>query len=608
MPSIPSRTSPPRTSPPLTSSELRARYLAFFAERGHARIPSASLVPANDPTVLFTTAGMHPLVPYLLGAPHPAGRRLVNVQKCVRTGDIDAVGDDTHLTSFEMLGNWSLGDYGRDEAIAWSFELLTGERWLGLPLERLGVTCFAGDGEVPADDASAALWRGLGVPPARIARLPRDDNWWGPAGLTGPCGPDTEIFYWIGDAPAPEVLDVRDPRWVEIWNNVFMSYERTPAGDTVPLPRANVDTGMGLERTLVALGGLGSVYEVDTVAPLLAELRGLAGPRGDRERELRVMTDHLRAACLLLADGVGPSNKDRGYVLRRLLRRAILFARRLELPGGWHRRAVDRTAAMLGGAYPELARDPGALADAIGDEVARFERSIAQGLRVLGKRPVIDGEVAFDLFQTHGFPFELTRELAEAAGGRVDEDGFRAALERHRALSRTTASGAFRGGLADHSAEIVRYHTLTHLLLAALRAELGDHVVQRGSNLTRDRLRLDFSHGDRLSPAQLERVRARVQGWLARDLGVEHAVMPAAEALALGALGAFGEKYGDVVSVYTIADRATGEVVSRELCGGPHVRSTAAELTGRFEILREHAISAGVRRIKAVLAPPEAPV
>ena len=659
--------------PVITASQLRSTYLAFFAGRGHAVLPSASLVPADDPTVLFTTAGMHPLAPYLLGEPHPAGRRLVDVQECIRTGDIDEVGDDTHLTWFEMLGNWSLGDYGREEAIGWSFEFLTGV--LGVPLARLGVTCFAGDAamQAPADEASVAIWRRLGVPEARIQRLGRDDNWWGPAGRIGPCGPDTEVFCWTGGEPAPHVLDVRDRRWVEIWNNVFMSHAKTAAGELVALPRMSVDTGMGVERTLAALNGLGSVYEVDTLAPLCDELRRqmrgraqLADGRGDErgrgreheheheherqvhaphehgreheqqmhaphkhgreherqwhapheherqwhaphdrasddERALRVVTDHVRSACMAIADGVAPGNKDRGYVVRRLVRRAQVFARRLGLPADWYRGAVRVVAETVGAAYPEVAREEAAIAQGIGGEVERFEHTLAQGLRLVEGKAVLDGKAAFDLLQTYGFPFELTRELAAAAGKRVDEDGFRAELEAHRVRSRPAAGATFRGGLADHSAEIVGYHTVTHLLQAALREVLGAHVIQRGSNLTRERLRFDFSHGDRLTAEELAAVEARVNGWLGRDLVVERTVMTEAEARGLGAIGAFGEKYGAMVSVYAIADRATGEVVSREFCGGPHVASMA-ELAGRrFEIVREQAVASGIRRIKAVL-------
>jgi alanyl-tRNA synthetase len=593
---------------PITARQLRSTYLEFFRQKGHAVIPSASLVPANDPSVLFTTAGMHPLVPHLLGEPHPAGRRLVGAQKCVRTGDVEVVGDDTHLTCFEMLGNWSLGDYFRQEAISWSFELLTSERWLGLSVDRLGISCFAGHDSLPPDQESAQLWQSLGIPRQRVAFLGREHNWWGPAGKTGPCGPDTEIFYWVSDQPPPAHYDPDDQRWVEIWNNVFMGYTQAATGEITPLDRVNVDTGMGVERTLVALNGLLSVYDVDTVRPLMDELRSMvtASPR-DRSREpehkLRVLTDHLRAAAFIIADGVGPSNKDQGYVLRRLLRRSMLFARQLGMPDDWYHRGLSVLESTVGDDHPELVRDPGLTRQTIGGELSKFERTLAQGLRVLEKRrEAIDGRAAFDLFQTYGFPLELTRELAAAKGKTVDEQGFREELERHRQLSRTTSAGSFEGGLADRSVEIVRYHTLTHLLQAALRQVLGEQVVQRGSNITHERLRFDFPHDGKMTPEQIAAVEALVNSWLARDLDVERATMTEGEARRLGALGAFGEKYGDTVSVYTVSDRRSGEVISREFCGGPHVASSA-ELPGHFRIVREEAISAGIRRIKAVLDP-----
>jgi len=592
--------------PPITSTELRSKYLAFFVERGHAVIPSASLVPANDPTVLFTTAGMHPLVPYLLGEPHAAGTRLVNVQKCVRTGDIDAIGDATHLTFFEMLGNWSLGDYFRDDAIRWSFEFLTDPRWLGLPIDRLGVTCFAGDTHVPRDDDSVRIWRALGMPASRIQLLGRDDNWWGPAGATGPCGPDTEIFYWTAAEPVPVTLDVRDARWVEIWNNVFMGYTQTasaapsgaPSGAIERLAHANVDTGMGLERTLVALGGLASVYEVDTMAPLVRELSTLASR--DAPHELRVLADHLRAACFMIGDGVGPSNKDRGYVLRRLIRRCGLVAQQLDMPRTWYETAIVAVETMLGDVYSEL-RTP-AIASGFAQELERFERTLAKGLTEIRKLRVLDGKAAFDLFQTYGFPFELTLEVAQASGATIDRDGFRAELDRHRERSRTTGGGTFRGGLADHSTEIVRYHTLTHLLQASLRAVLGDHVIQRGSNLTAERLRFDYSHDGKPTPEQLREVERIVNDWLVRELVVNRDTMTEPEARVLGAIGAFGEKYGGTVTVYSIVDASTDALISREFCGGPHVTS-GDELRGTFRITREQAISAGIRRIKAVFEP-----
>ena len=532
----------------ITSTELRDHFLEFFVGKGHAVIPSASLVPANDPTVLFTTAGMHPLVPYLLGQPHAQGTRLANVQRCVRTGDIDEIGDDTHLTFFEMLGNWSLGDYYREEAIRWSCELLT--RVLGLRVDELEVTCFAGDGDVPRDDESVRIWRELGV--ERIRLLGRDDNWWGPAGNTGPCGPDTEIFV----------------RGIEIWNNVFMGYMKTASGSIEPLARHNVDTGMGVERALVALNGLSSVYEVDTLAPLVRQI-------GDpTKREVRIVVDHLRTAMQMIADGVGPSNKDRGYVLRRLIRRAGLFAKRLGV-------RIDHV-------FPS---------DVIFDELARFEKTLAQGLKVITKLRSLDGKLAFDLFQTYGFPLELTLEIAQQQNISIDRESFRTALEEHRARSRSQVA---KGGLADDSETSVRYHTLTHLLQAALRSVLGDHVIQRGSNITSERLRFDYSHGDKPSHEQLARVEQIVNGWLARDLVVERRTMSEREARELGAIGAFGEKYGETVSVYSVVDVNSLEVISREFCGGPHVHSTR-DLDGEFRITREQSISTGVRRIKAVL-------
>jgi alanyl-tRNA synthetase len=571
----------------ITSQELRTKYRSFFVGKGHAVIPSATLVPANDPSVLFTTAGMHPLVPYLIGQPHPAGKRLVDVQRCVRTGDIELIGDDTHLTFFEMLGNWSLADYGRDEAVRWSFEFLTD--CLDLPIERLGVTCFTGDTE------TAELWRELGIPSERIQFLGREDNWWGPAGITGPCGPDTEIFHWSGDTPAPDTLDVGDRRWVEIWNNVFMSHTKTSNGTIEPLGLTNVDTGMGLERTLAAINALRSVYEVDTLAPIHDGLMRLAA--NAIEHDLRVLTDHLRAACFIACDGIAPSNKDRGYVLRRLLRRSLLCVRRLGLPEDWHRRAVPWVVDALGAEYPELGRDPSSLSSMIDEELQRFDRTLTHGLRMLESVPRLDGKAVFDLFQTYGFPFELTCELARASGKEVDQEGYRLEMERHRALSRSTSQGGTVGGLADHSDEVVRYHTLTHLLQSALRRVIGEHVIQRGSHLTRERLRFDFSHHRRLTPEEITRVEALVNQWVSRELVVEHTTMTEPEARALGAIGAFGEKYGETVSVYTIRDRSTGDVVSREFCGGPHTDFEA--VAGRFQIVREQGIAAGIRRIKA---------
>ena len=584
------------------SSEIRQKFISFFQSKGHVVIPSAPLVPVNDPTVLFTTAGMHPLVPYLLGEPHPAGTRIVSVQKCIRTGDIDEVGDDTHFTFFEMLGNWSLGDYFKDDAIRWSFEFLTSPQWLGIPLERLAFSCFVGDETAPKDDQSASLWKSLGVPEERIAFLPRENNWWGPAGQTGPCGPDTEMFYWIDSAtPAPAQFDTTDSRWVEIWNDVFMQYRKTEQGTYELLAKPNVDTGMGLERTLAVLSGVRSAYETHLWLPLLDTLKSqqtIAHP--EAERLIRIIADHTRAAAFIIVDGIEPSNKDRGYVLRRLLRRALVYARQLGMPLGWHRPLIEALLTEMGTSYPELVERAETIQAVISAEETKFSATLEKGLREFAKFDSIDGEGAFNLYQTYGFPWELTYELAKARGLNPERSEFESAFTKHKDLSRTASAGTFKGGLADHSDIVVRYHTATHLLHKALREVLGPHVVQKGSNISAERTRFDFSHPSKMTAEELERVQALVNGWIKRDLPMTREIMPKERALELGALGAFGEKYGDTVSVYTIQDPATGEVVSREFCGGPHVERTGS--IGAFTITKEEAISAGVRRIRATLS------
>lgn len=584
------------------SSEIRQKFLTFFQSKGHAVIPSAPLVPVNDPTVLFTTAGMHPLVPYLLGEPHPAGTRIVNVQKCIRTGDIDEVGDDTHFTFFEMLGNWSLGDYFKDDAIRWSFEFLTSPQWLGIPLKRLAFSCFAGDETAPKDEESASLWKSLGVPDERIAFLPRENNWWGPAGQTGPCGPDTEMFYWIDSTmPAPAKFDPTDSRWVEIWNDVFMQYRKTEQGTYELLAKPNVDTGMGLERTLAVLSGVRSAYETHLWLPLLDTLeRQQTIALSDAERLIRIIADHTRAAAFIIVDGVEPSNKDRGYVLRRLLRRALVYARQLGMPLGWHRLLIEALLAEMGASYPELTERAETIRTVISAEETKFNTTLEKGLREFEKLDSIDGEGAFNLYQTYGFPWELTYELAKARGLNPERSAFESAFTKHKDLSRTASAGTFKGGLADHSDIVVRYHTATHLLHKALREVLGTHVVQKGSNINAERTRFDFSHPTKMTADELSRVQALVNGWIMRDLPMTREIMPKERALELGALGAFGEKYGDTVSVYTIQDPTTGEVVSREFCGGPHVERTGS--IGTFTITKEEAISAGVRRIRATLS------
>lgn len=585
----------------MTHAELRKLYLDFFVSKGHTVVPSAPLVPVNDPTVLFTTAGMHPLVPYLLGEPHPAGTRIVNVQKCIRTGDIDEVGDATHLTFFEMLGNWSLGDYFKHDAIRWSFEFLTSPQWLGIPQERLAFSCFAGDETAPKDEESANIWKSLGVSDSRIAFLPRENNWWGPAGQTGPCGPDTEMFYWIDhQTPVPEQFDPTDSRWVEIWNDVFMQYRKTETGSYEKLSKPNVDTGMGLERTLTVLTGKQSVFETELFAPLLHVARQrVTIQHSDTEKMLRVIVDHIRSSAFIIADGVEPANKDRGYVLRRLLRRALVFGRQLGMHADWHVAVLAACVECMGNAYPELRENEETIRRIIAAEAQKFTATLEKGLREFAKLEIVDGEAAFNLYQTFGFPWELTYELARDNDKHPDRVQFERAFTKHKDLSRTSSAGTFKGGLADHSEIVVRYHTATHLLHKALRDVLGAHVIQKGSNINAERTRFDFSHTTKMTIDELTRVEELVNGWIARDLPVNHEMMPKQRALDLGALGAFGEKYGDTVSVYSVEDPQSGLVISREFCGGPHVTHTGA--IGHFKITKEEAVSSGIRRIKAVI-------
>ena len=588
----------------MTANELRRKYIEFFKARGHAEIRSAPLVPENDPTVLFTTAGMHPLVPFLLGEKHPAGRRLVDVQKCVRTGDIDEVGDAVHLTFFEMLGNWSLGDYFKQDAITWSFEFLTGAQWLNLPLSRLAVSVFAGDGDAPFDQEAFDLWRGLGVAEARIARLPKKDNWWGPAGQTGPCGPDTEMFCWTGAGEAPVTFDPADKRWVEIWNDVFMQYNKQADGTFVPLAQKNVDTGMGVERVTAILQGKGSCYETELFAGLFAaigEITGLAQPH--TERGGRILAEHLRAATFLMADGVRPGNVDQAYVLRRLIRRAIREARKLGVTAPFTARLAQVVIREYQEVYPELGRHRATILQELEAEERQFASTLERGIREFAKlvdsfpahveKKVISGRKAFYLYETYGFPIELTVEMAAERGFTVDDAGFAEAYGKHQEASRAGAEQKFKGGLADQSDATAALHTATHLLHQALRRVLGDHVKQAGSNITAERLRFDFTHPDRVTPEQLAEVERIVNEQIGRDLVVECREMSYDEAAATGAIGLFTERYGDRVKLYTIGD------FSREICGGPHAPRTG--VLGRLKISKEESSSRGVRRIKAVL-------
>jgi alanyl-tRNA synthetase len=607
----------------MTAAELRSKYLEFFIAKGHARIQGKSLIPDNDPTVLFTTAGMHPLVPYLLGEEHPAGKRLVNYQKCIRTGDIDSVGDPSHLTFFEMLGNWSLGDYFKEGAIRLSFEVLTSPHWLGIPVEKLGVTVFAGDAQVPRDEESAAVWKALGIPAHRIAYRPREDNWWGPAGTTGPCGPDSEMFYDFGKEPCgPDCgPGCSCGKWLEIWNDVFMQYNKTAEGAYEPLSRTCVDTGMGIERTVTILNGKTSVYETEIFQPIIGGItRAMAGGApeapyrygadGEKDRSIRIVSDHVRSAAFILGDpkGVSPSNVGAGYVLRRLIRRAVRHCRKLGITGNpLLSPLAEIVIAEFRGPYPELAENRSVIIAELNREEEKFLETLQKGEHEFDKllpnllkdpRKVMSGRLAFKLYDTYGFPIELTEELAAEQGMTVNRAEFDGAFKKHQELSRAGGEQAFKGGLQDHSEIATRYHTATHLLHKALRLVLGDHVAQKGSNITAERMRFDFSHPAPMTAEEIRRVQDLVNEQIRRDLPVHMEVMALDAAREQGAIALFGEKYESQVKVYTIGDAATG-IFSREVCGGPHVERTG--ILGNFSIQKEQSSSAGVRRIRAVL-------
>ena len=593
----------------MKSYELREKFLSFFKEKGHAVIPSASVIPENDPTVLFTTAGMHPLVPYLLGAKHPEGKRLANVQKCIRTGDIDEVGDTTHCTFFEMLGNWSLGDYFKKEAIAWSWEFLTSEKWLNIPKEKIFITVFAGDDDAPRDMDSYNYWLSHGVDESHIFFLSKKHNWWGPAGTTGPCGPDTEMFYDTGkEKCGPDCSPACScGKYVEIWNDVFMEYNKTAGGKYEPLSQKNVDTGMGLERTITVLQGVESVYDTDVYQGIMNRIKQLAdkeyGESEEITRAYRIVADHIRTSVFILGDqkGVTPSNVDQGYVLRRLIRRAIRFGLKIGIPEGSMPEIAEAVIDQYKDIYPELDENKKFVVDELHLEEKRFQRTINQGLKEFSKLirklgndvKVIDGASAFRQYDTFGFPLEFTQELAAENGFTVDVEGFEKSFRRHQEISQAGAAQRFKGGLADHTEETTKLHTATHLLQAALRKVLGDEVMQRGSNITKERLRFDFSFSRKLTKEELEEVERLVNEYIEQDLEVVCEEMPLEKAKASGALGLFDSKYGNMVKVYSIGD------VSMELCGGPHVKRTG-EL-GRFKIKKEESSSAGVRRIRAVL-------
>jgi alanyl-tRNA synthetase len=605
----------------MTADELRAKYIEFFVSKGHVQIQGKSLLPDNDPTVLFTTAGMHPLVPYLLGEDHPAGKRLVDYQKCIRTGDIDCVGDTSHLTFFEMLGNWSLGDYFKEGAIDMSFEFLISPHWLGIPVEKLGITVFEGDETVSRDDESVAAWKKVGIPENRIAYLPRADNWWGPAGSTGPCGPDSEMFYYIGDAPCgPDCKPgCSCGKWLEIWNDVFMQYNKTADGEYIPLARKCVDTGMGIERTVTILNGKQSVYDTEIFAPTRSAVERVAGyvygTDGEKDKSVRIICDHLRASTFILGDprAVSPSNVGAGYVLRRLIRRAVRHGKKLGiagLEGGEEKPFLSPIAEVLieqmRGPYPELAENKARIIEELNREERKFLETLQKGEHEVEKllpnllkdpRKIMSGRLAFKLYDTYGFPIELTEELAGENGMTVNRGEFDEAFKKHQELSRAGGEQVFKGGLQDHGEVATSYHTATHLLHQALRTVLGGHIAQKGSNITAERMRFDFAHPSPMTAEEIKRVEAIVNEQIQKDLPVSMEVMALDQAKASGAIALFGEKYESQVRVYTIGPPEG--FFSREVCGGPHVERTGT--LGKFEVQKEQSSSAGVRRIRAVL-------
>ena len=577
--------------------KIKDLYIDFFVSKGHKQIPSSPVVPENDPSVLFNTAGMQPLIPYLMGEPHPYGTRLCDYQKCIRTNDLDEIGDTTHHTFFEMLGNWSLGDYFKDESITWSFEFLT--KVLNIPVEKLAVTVFAGNDLILFDEVSYNKWLSLGIKKERIAKTALDNFWI--AGTSGPCGPDTEIFYFRSNEEAPETFDPEDDRWVEIWNNVFMQYYKDENGTVTELPKKNVDTGMGVERITTVLEGVDDNYKSSIwsdVIDLISTITGL--PYEGNEKSMRIIADHIRTAVFISSDpaGIKPSNTDQGYILRRLIRRAIRHAKKLgiDISSNWEEQIANLIISKYESYYSELKENKQVVLDVLKNEKEKFNRTLEKGLREFNKvsNKDIDGDVAFHLYDTYGFPIELTEELAKDAGISVDIKGFNEKFKAHQELSRTSSAGKFKGGLAGNSEIETKYHTATHLLNAALKQVVGQDVHQKGSNITDERMRFDFSCDHKLSDEEKQKTEDLVNSWIQEGLDVRVEEMSKEDAIKSGAECMFIEKYPDIVTVYTIGDN-----VSKELCGGPHVKNTS-EL-GHFKITKEEASSAGVRRIKAIL-------
>ncbi len=673
----------------ITAKQLRKKYLDFFKEKGHTIISGASLIPENDPTVLFTTAGMHPLVPYLMGEKHPGGKRLVDVQKCLRTDDIDEVGDATHHTFFEMLGNWSLGDYFKSEAIEWSLEFLTSKNWLSLDFKKLAVSVFAGDSDAPFDKEAFDVWVSLGVSEKRIARLPKKNNWWGPAGQTGPCGPDTEMFYWTGQdppshkategqSPAPEVFDAENVFWVEIWNDVFMQYNKKADGNFELLKQQNVDTGMGMERTLAVLNSLDDNYKTELFWPIIEKIEAISdkkyppshkateGQSGSGEiiRAMRIIADHLRSAVFVLAEGLEPSNTERGYVLRKLIRRAVRYGKQLGIHGQFCAEVAEVVVDVYQDAYPEVFEKQEFIKEQLQKEEGKFSKTLEEGLKKfeeyvlredVRKKPkgmmgvkgvawdqgMLYGREAFLMYQSFGFPREIMKDLCKEKGIWFDEDGFEEEMKKHQELSRTASAGVFKGGLQDHSEISTKYHTATHLLQAALRQILGNHVFQKGSNITGERMRFDFPHPKEITQEELKKVEDLVNQKIQESLPVHFEEMELEKAKQIGALGVFESKYGEKVKVYFVGPSTrftrsgqapstssgqapstssgqapstsspqqnsgqagqdkSGDYFSIEICGGPHVENTFD--IGGFRIQKCESIGQGVKRIRAVIS------
>lgn len=586
----------------ITSEILKKKYIEFFLEHNHKRIANAPLIPENDPTALFISAGMHPLVPYLLGQQHPSGKRLVNTQKCLRTSDIDEVGDSFHLSFFEMLGNWSLGDYFKEESIKMSYEFLTSEKWLNIDPEKLSYTVFAGDEDSPRDMDSANVWMELGVPEERIYYLPKEDNWWGPIGSTGPCGPDTEIFY---DTGLPACSETCQPgcncgKYCEIWNNVFMEYNRTPDGKYKLLEQKNVDTGMGVERTTAILQGKDNVYETEIFAPLVEEVKGLAGleeVEPSQVKSIRIIVEHARAATFLLAEGIVPLNSEQGYVLRRMIRKAIRHGKLLGVDDEFLSVLAEKVIETYSWDYPYLKENEETIISELKKEHKKFSNTLHKGLnrfnRMARKNKKINGKDAFLLYQSFGFPIEIIVELGEENNIPIDVEGFYAEFEKHQKVSRAGADKRFGSGLADHSDKTVRLHTATHLLNEALRKVLGDQVEQRGSNITPARLRFDFNFHRKVTKEELKQVEDLVNKQIKKAIPVEKFETTFEKAKEMGAQAVFEQRYGDKITVYSIDD------FSMEVCSGPHVENTKD--IGHFRIKKEEGISAGVRRIRAVV-------